>query len=270
MWIAGLLGLCAHAHAGCAFERLDQGCRSVAMGGASTAFAGDPWCIFSNPAGLATVQGPVLSVFHVPDIFGIPGLARSSFTLAVPALPGVLGVGGIRFGFAEYREVMLALGCGALCADRFGAGVGVEYCRLSAGGYGAAGAVVLNAGILVRVSDGVWWGCSAANLAGAAIGASRENLPRVFSSGLLFCPGPGLQAAVALTKDIMYPGQVHAGAEYILAGCLALRCGTSSDPSTLCAGLGIRLPVVEAEYACSSHVSLGITHHLSLTLHFGD
>ncbi len=46
------------------FLKLEMGARAIAMGGAYTAIAGDPNCIFYNPAGTAFVNGFALAFNH--------------------------------------------------------------------------------------------------------------------------------------------------------------------------------------------------------------
>ena len=46
------------------FLKLEMGARAVAMGGAYGAIAGDPNCIFYNPAGTAFVEGLALVFNH--------------------------------------------------------------------------------------------------------------------------------------------------------------------------------------------------------------
>ena len=60
-----------------AFERLPEGGRAAAMGGAAVAMTVDPWALCANPSLAAFIEKRCLSVAYSPRWLGIPELSRS-------------------------------------------------------------------------------------------------------------------------------------------------------------------------------------------------
>lgn len=85
------------------FMASGAGARSLAMGGAGGGISGDPWSLFFNPAGLASISQPHLGLMHaerfegVVDydaaVFSIPQEANRTLTVGMLRL----GVNGIPF-----------------------------------------------------------------------------------------------------------------------------------------------------------------------------
>ncbi|MEK7249604.1 MAG: hypothetical protein AAB209_04195, partial [Bacteroidota bacterium] len=137
---------------------------------------------------------------------------------------------------------------------------------LSIQNYGSASTIGIDVGVLVDISDEVRWGFAAFNLNAPTIGAAKEKLPQVFSTGVTYNPIQEAIIAASIVKDIRYPTELHIGVEYSLMEMIALRAGTTSDPNTLNAGVGIHYSFVQVDYAFSSHSELGMTHQFSLSL----
>jgi len=253
-----------------AFERNSHGGRAIGMGGASIAIMDNPWAVFTNPGALGAQQPRTLSLFYSPQPFGLRELAHGSFSYVEPMPFGTLAFSGSRYGFELYREVALTLSYGGRIADLLLYGISVNYLSLSIEKYGSASTVGVDAGILVAVSDEVSWGFVATNLNAAAIGALKEKLPQVFSTGLSYKPIHEATIAADIVKDIRYEAELRLGVEYIVLDLISLRSGTSSDPSAFNAGLGIRYSLLELDYAFSSHPELGMTHQASLSIRLGE
>ena len=149
-------------------------------------------------------------------------------------------------------------------------GVTVNYYSLSIQNYGSASAIGLDVGLLIDIADNVTWGFAAMNVNAPRIGSAKEKLPQVLSTGLVYCPIKGGTISASVIKDVHFPVELHIGVEYGVLDVIALRAGTTSDPSTLNAGIGIEYSLAKLDYAFTSHTELGITHQFSLSLNFGD
>jgi hypothetical protein len=262
--------LCLRCEMHAAFEHRARGSNGVAMGGATVASLGDPWAAFSNPGGLATVDGRVLSLSYSPQPFGLRELAHGSFTFVEPAGIGTFAVSGSRYGFELYREADLQVSFGTMINDMFSAGATVHYYHLSIERYGSAHAFGVDVGLLAHLTDQFRWGFSSFNVNAPAIGRAKEKLPQVFSTGVAYSPMPEVTLAADLEKDIRYPAELHAGVQYLFLDVLAARVGTAGDPSMLTAGLGIHVSVMCLDYAFAEHQDLGPTHQVSLSLFLGE
>lgn len=253
-----------------AFEHLARGSEAIALGGAAVAVLNSPWMAFSNPGGLSTVDGRVLSLYYSPQPFGLKELAHGSFTYVEPTSIGAFAASGSRFGFDLYREIDLQASFGAEVNDQFSVGASVHYYHLSIARYGSAHSLGVDVGLLAQLSDEVNWGFAAFNVNAPTIGSAHEKLPQVFTTGLAYSPIPEATLLVDIEKDVRYPMELHAGIEYVILDLLSLRAGTISDPSVLSAGIGIRYSIVALDYAFTNHTELGATHQMSLSLYLGE
>ena len=154
--------------------------------------------------------------------------------------------------------------------DVFSIGGTVHYYHLSIERYGSAQTFGVDLGLLARLSDQIQWGFAAFNVNAPTIGRAKEELPQVYVTGLAYSPVPAGAITVDIEKDIRFPAELHLGVEYKLLDLVALRAGTTSDPSVLSAGLGIHYSFVQLDYAFTDHAELGATHQVSLSLYLGD
>jgi hypothetical protein len=269
-YVSIVLFLCVYFESHAAFEHLAQGSNSIGMGGAIIAELSNPWTAFSNPGGLATMDGRVLSLYYSPQPFGLKELARGSFSFVEPTSIGTFAASGSRYGFELYREVDIQVSFGRMINDMFSAGVSVHYYHLSIERYGSAQAIGVDVGLLAHLTDQIRWGFAAFNANAPTIGRAKEKLPQVFSTGVAYSPMPEVTLAADLEKDIRFPVELHAGVQYLFLDLLAVRVGTTGDPSMLSAGLGIHLSLVRLDYAFANHEDLGPTHQVSLSLYLGE
>ncbi len=249
-----------------AFERTTQGGRAVAMGGSLVALSGNEWSAFTNPATLMTIGERTVSLFYAPQPFELKELSHGAASYVEPTSIGSFALSASRFGFELYKETRIAL---SYCDEVGGVvkgGINLDYYSLSIQNYGSASTIGIDVGVLVDISDEVRWGFAAFNLNAPTIGAAKEKLPQVFSTGVTYNPIQEAIIAASIVKDIRYPTELHIGVEYSLMEMIALRAGTTSDPNTLNAGVGIHYSFVQVDYAFSSHSELGMTHQFSLSL----
>lgn len=239
------------------------------MGGSLVALSGNDWSVFVNPAALHTVEERTVSLYYAPRPFEMNELRFGAATYVEPTSLGSFGLAATRFGFELYHETRVVVSFAQEFMSGFRAGVNVTYYGLAIHNYGSASAVGFDGGLLVDVSENVRWGFGALNLSGSTIGAAHEKLPQHFVTGVAYVPFPGASVTASVMKDLRYPVELHVGVEYAVLEIFALRAGTTSDPNTLNAGLGIRVGFADFDYAFSSHTELGMTHQISVSLRLG-
>jgi hypothetical protein len=269
-WYVVILALCLCSSAHGAFERVTQGARSVSMGGALVAEVRSAWGAFTNPSSIATISQRTISLHYSPEPFGLKELAEGAFSYVEPTGLGAFALSGSRFGFELYREVTLTGSFSRPITDRLLVGLNLHYYSLAIQNYGSGKTFGIDLGMLVEVSDGLRWGFSTFNINAPVIGQAKEKLPQIFSTGISYQPIDDATIALSLVKDIRYDTEVDIGFEYTLVNIVALRGGTTSDPSVLMAGIGIHYSIVQLDYAFSNHPDLGNTHQASLSLILGD
>ena len=253
-----------------AFEPFACGSRSSAMGQSLVALRGNGWSAFENPAVLQTVVTRTLSVHYVPQPFELKELARVAASYVEPTAWGSLALSASQFGFELYKETRVVLSYGDDILPSISAGVNLNYYSLSIRNYGSASTFGVDVGLLVDVSERVQWGFATFNLNAPAIGAAKEKLPQVFSTGVAFHPIDDATLTAGIVKDVRYTGELRFGVEYVLLEMVAVRAGTTNEPNTLNAGIGIGYAFIQLDYAFSSHNELGVTHQFSLSLSLGD
>jgi hypothetical protein len=252
-----------------AFERTPHGSRSAAMGGSLVALGNNEWAAFTNPAALRTLNSPTLSLSYAPQIFGVKELSHVATSIASPTPVGTFALSASRFGFELYKETRVALSFAEEVTGTLRGGVTINYNSLTIQNYGSASTFGVDVGLLVDVVDDVRWGFAAMNLNAPTIGVPKEKLPQVFVTGIEYEPVSNARIHASVSKEIRFPIELHAGAEYKIEEIVALRAGTTSDPSTLNAGVGIEYAFAKIDYAFSSHPELGVTHQFSLSLNVG-
>jgi len=253
-----------------AFESYTPGARSIGMGGVSVALVNNEWAAFANPGVLNSLQQRSISVFFSPQPFGLKELSRGSFSYVEPTSVGRFGLSGSRFGFALYRETALGVSYGNSVSDAFEYGLTLTYYSLIIQNYGTDWTLGVDVGALVHISDQVSSGFAAFNVNAPTIGTANEKLPQVYSTGIAYQPIPEATLGIALVKDIRFPTEFHVGLEYAIFDVVALRGGLTNEPATMNAGVGISYSFVKFDYAFSSHVDLGTTHDLSISLLLGS
>jgi len=266
-WILSPLCLFVlRATAWSAFEPFAEGARSAGRGEAVVACAGDAWIAFLNPAALPTVKERRLGLTLVPHRFGLKELGRAAFVYLEPFPWGGLSLGGTKTGFELYRELAVRGACGISLPAGIQIGIALTWYHLRIAGYGSASTVGLDAGLRVVLSDGFTYGVTASNINAPLIGRAREKLPQAFSTGIMIRPLESVHLSLDLAKDVGHPASLKMGVEISMLEMLALRCGTSTDPSTVACGLGITPLFMQIDYALTYHPVLGMTHFFSFSL----
>lgn len=251
------------------FEREGEGARIAALGGAGLALPGDPWGLLLNPACSMRADVTCLAFVHVPSAFGLRELSRSGCIVVETGSLGSVAASGLTFGFDLYRELSFRISFGTAIAGGFRAGAALQYHRLAIQGYGSAGSLGADFGLLWSPSGEVQIGFSATNFNAPVIGRSRERLPQTIGVGAAYAPAPGLLVLCDLVKDIRFPPELRFGIEYSPAEPVALRAGAGRDPSTFGGGIGITLAPVVMDYSVVRHEALGFTHRFGLMIRLG-
>jgi hypothetical protein len=202
--------------------------RNYAMGGAYRAIALGGEAITGSPAALALrrrYEFELAGAFDAQTKFGYGSVAIiDSQTTDLAA--------GLSYHFVslgrgdQQRSVNFAtLAFAAPVSESFFIGGGVKY--LIESGAVSANAVTVDAGILVRLSEGLLVSVNAQNL----VDVAKKDLSRYYALGLAYVTGP-LTAAADLRADFTGPSArfaYHGGLEYILGGSIPLRAGYSRD-----------------------------------------
>ncbi len=260
--------LAAAVQSGKAGFDTEGGSRGRALGGAGAALSGDVWAVSFNPGCLARVVRTEISLYYSPGPFGLTDVATKAAAAGVPTRLGVVAISMKTFGFALYRELTAAVSYACLIPQT-GLGLTVNYHAARIRGYGSAGTIAIDGGVLVEPAKGVCVGAAVKNLNAATIGASREPLPQAHEIGVSYQPDRALTLALDLHKETGYPLSPRCGLEYRPVDAIALRGGISDVSSGYSAGVGVGWESLLFDYSVTAHQELGWTHDMTLTVRFG-
>ena len=251
-------------------ENNGRGTKSVGLATAFVAVADNPWAVYYNPAGLSLLPSFEVSLFFVPQQFGLSELQTVSAAAVVPTSFGTLAIGVSQFGFELYRETGISVGIGESIDWGVAGGLTANAYRLSFGDYGSTQTITLDLGLLAQLDEQVSLGFSFRNVLAATIGSHNERLPQVLSLGASYAPISIFFLTAELEKDVRYPAIIKAGAEQMFLDMLSLRVGVSNNPDKFSTGLSVYYSGFEFGYAGYSHPELGWTHQIELSFKLGS
>jgi len=254
----GFIGLLVAFASAChgAFEEIPTGARALAMCNATTALS-DVFSLCTNPAALGlndclSVATFATRLFDDPDLTLVCGeLNVGRFGLSVSSL-----------GSDMYRETDLSAGCG-FSTHNVSLGASVKKMALSIAGYGSAGTLGLDVGVLGLVSRRFTISATGKNINLPLIGTCGDPLPVVVKVGSASLLADDLLLCVDLAKEGKKGVNISLGQEFSLNPSLVVRAGLSTDPRTFAGGFGLALNRLSIDYAVMMHDPLGLTHGLT-------
>jgi competence ComEA-like helix-hairpin-helix protein len=191
--------------------------------------------------------------------FGLPQLGR--LAVAGNTVVSGVGVGALASGTSSsgYSEFTLAAAAAFSPFRGLVAGVSLSARSLSIEGFGAGGAVGLDASAVARPAQGVYLGGGCRGLYSSGLGGANA-VPRTLFAAAGVVPLKGLSMAVAAAFH------QYTGAEYGVHSCfsphpgLILGVGCLSDPARLSFSMGIDVGKVSVSYGYGTHPDLQGSH----------
>ncbi|HTR81949.1 MAG TPA: hypothetical protein VMM58_10000 [Bacteroidota bacterium] len=248
-----------------AFERTAQ---PVALTGTAYAnlYGKDVGAFLLNPSAIAGVQSFYFNAFYSPSPFGLQQLANRGALVACPTGFIDAGLCVTSSGFSLYKEVTASASIARTYNGILSAGCTVNYDHLAISRYGSASVIGIDLGATVQVADEIRWGFSLLNVNRPSLAGSADELPEIYTTGISCEVIPTANISFALVKDVRFSPSVRAGAEFSPHEILQLRFGVSTEPSRYYAGIGIRLSVASFEYGVATHLALGLTHSIGISI----
>lgn len=240
------------------------GARAAGMANAYAAFSGDVWTLFHNPGGLYGLSSLQAGASYTPGLFNLSELGITAFAFGMPAPAGRFGCALKKYGCPLYNEIT----CGATYASAvsdFHFGLTCWYHNVNISGYGSAGAIIIDAGFLVKILPGLDIGLTLRNVSASAIGEVKEKLPQTVVSGAAYRPVKNLTITADLEKETMFPPAFRCGLEYCPTDACELRAGIAGEAVHYSGGIGIIVSAFRFDYGVTVHRLLGLTHVFSVT-----
>ncbi len=264
-----LLTLIVWGQVQAAFEELEIGVSSQAMGGTGVVLYGTSPVLF-NPASIAEIGRATFSAsgrlpFSNMD-FGTFGLDAA---LPVSA-DWNAGLSLRYFGGDLYNEQMAAFTIAGMLTNDMSFGIQPVICRADiadgVSSYGNATAFAVNAGFQVRMYNRWLLAASIRNPFQARLGESQEFLRRRIDAGIRYEPVSGMISALTFSRDFNGT-RIHVG-QALPLGPLTLMAGVQTGPVSISGGLETTLKGVSFEYAVITHPQLDLTHQFGVTYVF--
>lgn len=245
------------------FDNFTIGPRYLGLAGSGVARTSQPSGVYINPAAIWSPSGYSMHVIYARR-FGLAQLADKGAVFTGSFNRYKVGLAYHGFGFEQYQERTCHLAIAAPVALHMIAGMAIRYADLFIQNYGSDGAVIVDAGILIKLTEQAYFGFSVKNINNAQIGRIREELPRILQLGALCRPNSNITLLLDLYKDVHFPLDIRCGISYEILHALTLRLGTATDPSRAAGGFGVQKRSMFFDYAFQFHPELGLTHQVSM------
>jgi hypothetical protein len=243
------------------------GVRAQALGGATVAKGREAEALFENPALLAEITKLTLTAFYSQP-FSIKELRLSSLAGSMSWSGFAFGLAIVDFGTDLYgdRRYHLAMARSVLSTQRLALGASGTLRHLHVSGYGDDSALLLNAGIQLRLSESFTLGSAFTNLLNAEIGQQPERLPQSTCFGLAYAPTATVMLLMDVYKQNRFPEEWRIGIEAKPLSALILRTGIANNPDRLTFGFALKLFKASLQFTMYSHTDLGWTQQYAITL----
>ncbi len=281
---------------GAQYLKITIGARAAGMGDAFVSIADDASAVYWNPAGIARLNGTIVSINHT-SWPAQTALDQSTVVFPAPVLPGMMAVEARSFTmdpqpiltvfnqdgtgtFFDAGDTDFGISYARSLTDKFSAGAGVHYVRegladLSSHVYTYDFGTLYDTGFhSVRI------GMTITNMCATLKFLEREvKVPTLFRVGLsanLYNDGTH---SVLAAMDFSHPPdnaeRLNIGTEYNFREYFFLRGGikVNYDSEGMTGGAGFRFPIgatqaARLDYAWSDMKSLGSAQRVSLELNF--
>ena len=250
------------------------GIRAQALGGCGAAYASDSEGQLSNPALVAAIDNVGITVFYARP-FGLAELPLTAVSAAARWRRLALGAAGValehELASARNYAFTLATTLGSGQIDSVGndwlvVGLQGELNQLEITQYGQTSAIAVNLGFTARLAETVRLGVALRNLTSAMRTATNERLPRSAVIGLAYAPYDRFLFQMEVYKQSEFALEWRGGVEIAVAPPLDIRLGLSSNPDRMTAGIALRLTPVAIQYTAFSHLELGWTQQIAVSV----
>jgi hypothetical protein len=249
-------------------QRINMGARAMGIGNTSTTL-GDAWAVFNNIGALAWTEETYL-LAAVDNKFTVSGLNTVAAGAVLPLWGNktMLGSTISRFGDNLFNEVNFGIGISHKI-EKVSLGIKANYVQFATEGLPTKTAFTFEFGGKMQFTKHLFVAAHIYNFNQAQIANFKnETLPIVMKAAISYRPLPTIILNFEGIKDIDYPSNFRAGAEYKPIKMLAMRAGISLNPLVYSYGTGVEIAGFTFDYALLTHTTLLPSHHLSIAYKF--
>lgn len=228
----------------------------------------DPFSFVLQPAALARVKSVAAGVSGGRG-YGLKEFSQYSIVATLPAGLGTAGLQTAFGGFTGYSENVFSLGYGRMAGEKLSVGMNFCYQQLRIPGYGAAGAMGAEAGLLLQLTKEFYSGIRVKNPVAGRYGKDRqERMPSLYAAGFGYAPSAFFYVSTEFRKTAGQPVNIAVNFQYRPLAILLLRGGMETAASVYWAGAGFVLKKCRLDLFTTVHPQLGLTPGLQVLFHF--
>ncbi len=248
-----------------AFEKIEAGAASIAMGNALVALKPFPFALYYNPAALSVSEN-FQFVFTYHNLYGFSDLNQVNIlsNLQIGRYPFAIAID--RLGNRFYQEIQVTAGSKYDITPDCAIGASIQLYILTIQNYGQKITGGINISLLYNVLPEFSVGAIVTNVNQPRIAQIQEKLPQTMSLGFGYYPLDALSVSVELFRDIRFEQEYRAGFLYKITSSLDFRAGLEDKTDTYSFGLGIHTEWVGFDYALRAHQILGNSHLISIMM----
>ena len=241
------------------------GSRSMSMGNASVC-QNDVWAYHNNPGALGELETFSAGISY-ENRFLLRELQSQGLAVAIPLKMGVISVGGHMYGYSQFRSYKAGVGYGMKLADKFYAGVQMNYQGLQLSqNYGNKNALTAEAGLYGYIKDNWKVGVAVFNVGRTKLADFQDDrFSTTFRFGSSYHFSKKVLVSGEFEKSIDYQARFKAGVEYEVVSDFFIRGGVATTPIEVSFGAGYQFNVLQLGLGTSYHQVLGWSPHFSLT-----
>jgi len=197
--------------------------------------------------------------------FQINELQQTAFASAFIYKNWGIGISASTFGNNIYNESMLVISVAKSVKMRLSLGANLILYQLKITDYGTAHAPGLSASMRYNINNDWDWVTTVRNINFPKIGASKDELPQVITTGFVGTIHEILTIATEWEQDLEYKGAIKFGVMVKPFKQLLFSVGYVSNPGQLTVGLSININKIYFEYGTIAYNDLGLfTHQLGI------
>ncbi len=224
----------------------------------------DVFSFSGNQASLAALKKLTAGVY-AERRFMLAALNNYYAAVAVPAASGNFGLKTNYTGFSDYNETAIGIAYARSLGTKAGLGVQFNYHTIQIAGYGSSGAIGVEAGVILHLTEKLHAGLQVSNPVGGKFGnGKQEKLPAVYTTGFGYEASEKCLVSIEIQKEEDRPVTVNAGLQYKPVQQLLVRAGIASATSSVWGGAGILFNNCRVDVTASFHPQLGVSPGLML------
>lgn len=219
-----------------------------------------------NQAALASSSTLMAGIFSERR-FMLQELSFYQVAATLPTRTGNFGLAGTYFGNTSNTETEIGLAYGRKLSDKVAIGGQFNYYTQRIPQYYSAGAISVEAGILLKVNEQVQAGFHIYNPNGSKLAKTGEKLPAMYTIGFGYEPSDRFLLSGEVLKIEDEKVNFKAIASYQFDKRLYTRVGINTAQNVYSIAGGVQLSSLSLEVMTAVHPQLGITPGLLVLLH---